>query len=70
LLQFLPVKNKILPKTIEVFEFHGKRRPINNMNEESIARLNDEDIGKVNEIAGLYLKKWGYEVIQGDRDSK
>jgi len=62
ILQWLPVQNKHVPK-FNHFKFHGKTSSIYNMNNESIARLSNKDIIKINEVAGIYLEKWGYPLL-------
>jgi hypothetical protein len=59
----LPFKNKTLdiPST---FKFHGKERPIKNMNLRSIENLSRVDYEIINEIASKYFKKWDYPIIQ------
>jgi len=66
ILEQLPIKNKMI-KINDSFEFHGKMRPIKNMNDQSIARLSEEDIDKINIVAGDYLEKWGYPVVRNPK---
>ena len=67
-LQWLPVKNKNVPK-LNTFKFHGIEKPIKNMNNESIGSLSDQDIEKINQIAKTYLEKWGYQILGSGESS-
>ena len=42
------------------FEVHGQRSKIRNMNAEGIAKLTADEIGKIREVAGPELDKYGY----------
>jgi len=62
--EWLPVKEKgFSVDGVNQFSFHKETRPIKDMNKESFARLEDDDIKEINREARDSLKRWGYEVL-------
>lgn len=45
------------------FSIHGKTNEISNMNSRSFKKLSEDDIRSINEVAGNYLKKYGYPLL-------
>lgn len=51
------------------FNIHERNEKIRDMNAESICRLTEEDITKINQVAGPMLEQLGYEKIDPQRHS-
>lgn len=47
--------------TSKSWEIHGNTSKIRNMNAEGIAKLSEDDLAKIREIAGHVLDKYGYD---------
>lgn len=64
ILDWLPVETGHLETDeIGAFQFHRVTRPIENMNSESLDRLSENDIHKINSVAREYLERWDYTVL-------
>jgi Sulfotransferase family len=67
IVEWLPTRSKDLPGLTQ-FTFHGKDRDIQNMNAASLARLEADDIRRINRIGERYLVRWGYELLSVESD--
>lgn len=56
-----PYARRNLPESVQV---HERSEAISDLNAQSIARLTPEEIRTINTIAGGYLERFGYPVIQ------
>jgi hypothetical protein len=58
-----PLADKLFAQQWKV---HGVESSIRNMNEQSFARLSQQDVGKIHEVAGDRLEKNGYDMPKGE----
>jgi len=58
--KFLEIAHMAEETLARSWRIHGHDSPIKNMNAESLARLNPEEIGRIEAVAGDVLKKYSY----------
>lgn len=63
ILDYLPLKDPD-PPFPEDFTFHGETNAVQNMNYNSLSRLSNKDIYRINQTAALELEYWGYQIMK------